>query len=64
LNAILDNVDHEVVSAVDGASAKIKGLIMDADIPRNIADEIVKQYSDYKKAGGKFIVPVPKVKII
>ncbi|MDP3954693.1 MAG: class I SAM-dependent methyltransferase [bacterium] len=33
-------------------------------LPWNIADEIVKQYGDYKKAGGKFIVPVPRVKVI
>ena len=33
-------------------------------LPWNIADEIVEQYSDYKKQGGKFIVPVPEVKII
>lgn len=33
-------------------------------LPWNITDEIVEQYSDYQKQGGKFIVPVPEVKII
>ena len=33
-------------------------------LPWNIADEIAAQYSDYKNKGGKFIVPVPVVKII
>ncbi|MEK7151428.1 MAG: methyltransferase domain-containing protein [Patescibacteria group bacterium] len=33
-------------------------------LPWNITDEIVNQYSDYQKQGGKFIVPVPSVKII
>lgn len=30
----------------------------------NIADEVVEQLKDYKKAGGKFIIPVPEIKII
>ncbi len=30
----------------------------------NIADEVVEQLRDYKKAGGKFIIPVPEIKII
>ncbi len=29
----------------------------------NIADEIIKQLAKYKKLGGKFIIPVPKIKI-
>ena len=33
-------------------------------LPWNIADEIVEQYREYQKQGGKFIVPVPEVKII
>lgn len=33
-------------------------------LPWNIADEIVEQYADFQKTGGKFIVPVPNVKII
>lgn len=30
----------------------------------NIADEVVEQLKDYHQAGGKFIVPIPKVKVI
>jgi SAM-dependent methyltransferase len=30
----------------------------------NIADEIIEQLRDYHDAGGRFIVPIPKVKII
>src|SRR3989344_3407523 len=33
-------------------------------LPWNIADEIVEQYRDYQKQGGKFIVPVPAVRVI
>lgn len=29
----------------------------------NIADEVIQQLETYKNAGGKFIIPVPKVKI-
>ena len=30
----------------------------------NIAEEVMEQLKDYHDAGGKFIVPVPKIKII
>ena len=30
----------------------------------NIADEIINQLSRYKKSGGKFIVPIPQVKVL
>ena len=30
----------------------------------NIADEVMKQLKTYKKNGGKFIIPIPKLKII
>ena len=30
----------------------------------NIADEIIQQLKDYHDSGGKFIIPIPKVKII
>jgi ABC-type Fe3+-hydroxamate transport system substrate-binding protein len=30
----------------------------------NIADEIMQQLHEYKKQGGKFIIPIPAVKIV
>lgn len=30
----------------------------------NLAEEVVAQLADYKKAGGKFIIPIPEIKII
>lgn len=30
----------------------------------NIADEVMSQLNEYKKSGGKFIIPVPKIKVI
>lgn len=30
----------------------------------NIADEVMELLTDYKKKGGKFIIPIPKVKVI
>jgi SAM-dependent methyltransferase len=30
----------------------------------NIADEVIKQLKDYHQAGGRFIIPIPKIKVI
>jgi len=52
LDAILDNVDHEVVSAVDDASGDIRSLIMNAEMPGEIAKEIV---AAHKKLDARFV---------
>ncbi len=33
-------------------------------LPWNISEEIIQQFDGYKKAGGKFIIPVPNTRII
>ncbi len=30
----------------------------------NIADEIIKEHQKYQKAGGKFIIPIPRLKVV
>jgi len=52
LDAILDNVKHEVVHEVDDASEKINALIMGKEMPQGIADEVTKSF---KKLGAKYV---------
>ena len=33
-------------------------------LPWNIADEIAEQFNNYHQSGGKFIIPIPEIKII
>lgn len=52
LDAILDNVNHEVVHEVDDASEKIKALIMGKEMPQEIADEV---FASFKELGAKYV---------
>jgi phosphoenolpyruvate synthase/pyruvate phosphate dikinase len=52
LDAILDQVDHNVISAVDKASIKITSLIMGAEMPTNISNEIIKAH---EQLGVKYV---------
>lgn len=48
LDAILDNVDHNVMHTVEEASQKIQGLILAAAMPQEIRDEITEQFAALK----------------
>lgn len=53
LDAILDNVDHEVMHTVDDASEKIKALIMnEGEVPEEMQKEIIKAH---KKLGAEYV---------
>jgi len=44
IDAILDEVDHKEVHSVENASEKIQGLIKNAMMPENIAEEIKEKF--------------------
>jgi len=50
--AILGKINYSDINAVDGASAKIRGLIMSAAMPRDLEKLIV---SEFKKLKAKFV---------
>ncbi len=52
IEAILKNVDHQVVSSVDKASEKIQALITHAEMPVEIANEI---QTEFKKLDSQFV---------
>src|SRR3989338_105903 len=46
VNAILDSVNHKEIHTVENASEKIQALILQAEIPRDIAEEIQKFFKN------------------
>ncbi len=46
LDAILDQVNHEVMHEVDDASEKIKALILGKEIPASMAKEIISAFDE------------------
>jgi pyruvate,water dikinase len=52
IDAILDSVDHKEIHTVEGASEKIKGLILSREMPQDIAEEIK---TNFKSLGTKFV---------
>lgn len=46
IDAILDKVDHKEIHTVENASEKIQGLVKNAVMPENIAEEIRKQFKN------------------
>ncbi len=52
IDAILHTVHHEEMHTVENASEKIQGLILNADFPKDISDEVQKYF---KKLDAKFV---------
>src|SRR3989338_10530645 len=52
IDTILHKVNHEEIHTVDKASEDIKALILQAEMPKDIADEIIKSH---KKLGAKYV---------
>ena len=46
IEAILDSVDHKKIHTVEHASEKIEALILDAVIPKDITEEIIRFFKD------------------
>lgn len=52
VQAILNKINYKDINAVDGASVKIRGLILKAPMPKDLQQDIV---SDFKKLKTKFV---------
>jgi len=52
IETALDSVDHNIMHSVDEASEKIQGLILKAQMPEDIADEINK---NFERLGAEFV---------
>ncbi|MBS3116747.1 PEP/pyruvate-binding domain-containing protein [Candidatus Woesearchaeota archaeon] len=48
IDATLHSVDHKEVHTIENASEKIKGIIMSKKMPEEIAEQIIKSFSDLK----------------
>ncbi len=48
IEAVLHKVSHQDINSVDGASNKIRDLISDAEFPKDLAKEILKEFSTLK----------------
>jgi phosphoenolpyruvate synthase/pyruvate phosphate dikinase len=48
IDAILHNVDHTKIHTVENASEKIRALILSAEIPEKIANEILRFFKELK----------------
>src|SRR3989338_2153627 len=52
IDAILDSVNHKEIYTVENASEKLGALILAAEMPKDIADEIQKSF---KKLGAQYV---------
>lgn len=52
LDAILDHVEHNVMHTVDAASEKIKALILNAQMPEDMAQEVMRAF---KELGAQYV---------
>lgn len=52
IDSILHSVDHKAVHTVDDASEKIQALIKNAEMPKDIADEVL---SSFKNLDSEFV---------
>lgn len=46
IESILENVDHKDINSVDGASAEIRAMILNADFPEDIKKEVEKSFHE------------------
>src|SRR3989344_544383 len=52
INSILHKVNHEELHTVENASVKIKDLIMQSEMPKEISNSIIQEH---KKLGTKYV---------
>lgn len=52
IDSILDKVNYQEISSVENASEEIKALILNAEMPNDIAEEIKKKFNNL---GAKFV---------